>query len=669
MISTAGLCPPRIPSGADTVTNGATNGLNRLTRTARSFVARFAEGRRGNVAMLFALALPVLLMVSLGAIDIHQASKVKADLQDALDAAALAAARTNFTADEDLNRIGLAALKANMPAYFHADEDGKLLRDEASFKLEENTVVATARVDVKVLVANIVLPPYGQLLDDYLPVGSRSEVLRASRDIEVGLVLDVTGSMKGTRIGNLKDAARELVKIVVQDADKQSPFYSRMAIIPYSSGVNLDASASGFGDYRTLARGAPPPAHGISGAEWSIGSQITMTGVTKSTGVVAASRHGLSDGDFVWIRGVSGMTQLNNRAFRVTGSARDSLKLETWSGSTWSSVNTSNYNSYSSGGKLQKCLVSDCSVVITAAGHDLRATDADTGTPGTVYIRNVGGMTQINDKGFEIANVTSNSFSIGVNGASYGVYSSGGDAFCGYDGCEYRVYRNVSGNVLSRRISDCVTERSGADYNTEVSASASNVGRLYPSGSGDNICTKSPILPLTADRDAMYNLIGVSSDVRSGLQAGGFTAGQIGLAWGWYAVSPEFSSFWPTAPAEYNPQRTLKAVVLMTDGEFNMSHCSGVMARNAGTGGADRIACDAARDSYTQARALCSAIKDQGVVLYTVGFQVSATSTAGRFLEGCASGAERFHTAISSADLTEAFKAIGRDITRLRIAR
>lgn len=652
------------------------NGLSRLTGATRRFAARFMAGTRGNVAMMFALALPVLLMITLGAIDIHQASKVRANLQDALDAAALAAARTNFTTDDDLNRIGLAALKANMPAYFQVDGEGKLLRDEASFKLVENTIVADARVDVKVLVANIILPPYGQILDDFLPVGTRSEVLRASRDIEVGLVLDVTGSMAGSRIANLKDAARELVKIVVQDEDKQTPFYSRMAIIPYSSGVNLNASASGFGDYRTLARGTPPAAHRITGAAWSSGSQITISSVTKSSGVVAASRHGFSDGDFVWIRGASGMTQLNNRAYRVASSTRDSLKLETWSGSAWNSVNMSKYDNYSSGGKLQKCLVSDCSVVITAAGHGLRATDADTGKPGTVYIRNVGGMTQINDKGFEIANVTSNSFSIGVNGATYGAYSSGGDAFCGYDGCAYRVYRNVSGNLLSYPLSDCVTERTGANYNTDVSASVSNVGRLYPSNKGDdpkntsdNMCTKSHILPLTADREAMYNLIGVSSQTKSGLQDGGFTAGQVGLAWGWYAVSPQFASFWPTAPAEYNPQRTLKAVVLMTDGEFNMSHCSGVMARNAGSNSSERIACDADRDSYTQARALCAAIKDQDIVLYTVGFQVSATSTAGRFLESCASGKERFHTATSSAALTEAFKAIGRDITRLRIAR
>ena len=156
----------------------------------KSLASRFLRQTQGNVAMMFAMALPVLLMITLGAIDIHQASKVKAQLQDALDAAALAAARSTFTDDVNINKVGLAALKANMPGYF--DKEG----DTASFVLIDNRrVEADAKVDVKVLVANVFLPPYGKLLDDYLPVGVSSEVVRASRNVEVALVLDITGSM------------------------------------------------------------------------------------------------------------------------------------------------------------------------------------------------------------------------------------------------------------------------------------------------------------------------------------------------------------------------------------------------------------------------------------------------------------------------------------------
>ena len=54
---------------------------------------QFGAHARGNVAMIFALALPALVLMTLGGVDLHRASTVKVNLQDALDAAALAAVR------------------------------------------------------------------------------------------------------------------------------------------------------------------------------------------------------------------------------------------------------------------------------------------------------------------------------------------------------------------------------------------------------------------------------------------------------------------------------------------------------------------------------------------------------------------------------------------------
>ena len=46
---------------------------------------------------MFGLSLPVLLMLVFGGIDINRVSTAKANLQDALDAATLAAARSPYT--------------------------------------------------------------------------------------------------------------------------------------------------------------------------------------------------------------------------------------------------------------------------------------------------------------------------------------------------------------------------------------------------------------------------------------------------------------------------------------------------------------------------------------------------------------------------------------------
>ncbi len=285
-------------------------------------------------------------------------------------------------------------------------------------------------------------------------------------------------------------------------------------------------------------------------------------------------------------------------------------------------------------------------------------------------------MTQINTTSstafWSIANVTTDTFSINLVGPTASNYTSGGKVWCGNDGCQWRIYANTSGATKVYPISDCVSERTGTHAYDDVAPGTAHVGRQYPNAGGSNTkCTVSPLLPLTDDRNAINDLIGPANNASKGLQADGYTAAQIGLAWGWYAVSPSFNGLWSEFPAaDYNPRKTLKAVILMTDGEFNAPYCSGVLGSNASFGGSDRAACTATNgEPYGQARALCDAIKRQEIVLYTVGFQVSANSTAGKFLRDCATNPANFFLPASGADLTESFQAIGRDITRLRISR
>ncbi|MFO0413154.1 MAG: pilus assembly protein TadG-related protein [bacterium] len=198
-----------------------------LSRSLSAFTRRLADNSGGNVALMFAISLPVLILMTMGGVDIHRASTVRANLQDALDAAALAAARSPYTANSDLQRVGLVALKANLKAF----PEVTLSEDDTSFVMNaDNVVIATSKVSVKAMVAHIVLPPYGRFMDEYLLVRADSEVDRSSKNIEVGLVLDITGSMGGRRIVDLKAAATQLVDIVVEDI--QTPFYTRMAIIP-----------------------------------------------------------------------------------------------------------------------------------------------------------------------------------------------------------------------------------------------------------------------------------------------------------------------------------------------------------------------------------------------------------------------------------------------------
>lgn len=639
--------------------------MDRLKRACgaaglKSLASRFLRQTQGNVAMMFAMALPVLLMITLGAIDIHQASKVKAQLQDALDAAALAAARSNFTDDVNINKAGMAALKANMPGYFGKDGD------TASFTLVDNRrVEAEAKVDVKVLVANVFLPPYGKLLDDYLPVGASSEVVRASRNVEVALVLDITGSMAGSPLVSLKDAAKELVGLVVQE--QQSPFTSRVALVPYSMGVNL-------GDYAAKARGPLQTSTTVQGADWADAAKSLSR---VSNGSLTASNHGLKKDDYVWISGVSNAPSgLNNRVHRVSSVTTNSFQISGFSGSGRNNT-----------GSFRRCWAPDCQVWVTSAQHTLSTGD-------WVRVSGVQGMSALNDY-FQVTKISDDQFSVGLSGPEQSAYSRGGTVQCGYDGCERRYFIGRDNRTLrDLSSSTCVSERlwternrSGALIPTDRSPGRTSErdewgGRNYPHE--DNRCLSNTLTPLTdqVDDDDKRGVKGLNSQIDA-YRAAGSTAGQIGIEWGWYAVSPNFNTVWPSASSAnlYDTSKTLKAVVLMTDGEFNNPYCQGVISHDAPSNGSAgnanfQINCSAPNGSpFAQSVALCEGMKKENIVIYTVGFNLSTSTggagvdTAYEVMQQCATSKEHFFTPNKNTDLKEAFRAIGRDITRLRIAR
>lgn len=641
--------------------------IGKAVRSLRNLAARLSSDRGGNVVMIFALVMPALIMITLGGIDINRITTVKARVQDALDAAALAAARSSHTDPVKLREVAVVALRANLrnaSVEPFADSDVKIQLTK------DQVVIVDLRVQVKTLVANIVLPPYGKLLDDTLPVNVHSEVNRSSKDIEVSLVLDITGSMStNNRIGDLKNAANQLIKLVVQPPEKQTPYYSRMAIVPYSIGVNLGSRAD-------AARGPSSAATSITGAVWAAATSKSITAITRaSPGVVTANSHGLATNDYVWISGVSGMTQINNAAYRVVRVDANRVSLQYKSGTNWYALNTTSangYSSYTSGGQIRKCLREDCFVTVTSKNHGLSLNEG-------VLITGVNGMTALNTTNSGLYEVfertSSDAFVLPIGGAAYADYTNSGIVQCGRDGCVKRVFRDAQYNQLTVfDQSTCVSERTGPQaYSDATPTSSTYVGRNYPAivrsspRSAGNPCPSATLQPLTSNVGTLTNLV-------NGLAVTGSTSGQIGLAWGWYTVSDQFNGLWSSnTAAAYAPTKVLKAVILMTDGEFNTPYCGGVVARDAGSGSGnlfDKIACNATNgDPFDQAAQLCTNMKAKGIIVYTVGFSITKGSEAATILSTCATDKDKAFLPQSGADLSSDFQAIGRDITRLRISR
>ena len=163
-------------------------------------------------------------------------------------------------------------------------------------------------------------------------------------------------------------------------------------------------------------------------------------------------------------------------------------------------------------------------------------------------------------------------------------------------------------------------------------------------------CMPSGPVPLTDDKVALKAHV-------NALVAEGGTAGHLGIAWGWYLVSPDWAGIWPSAsePLPYLEPQTSKAVILMTDGEFNIQHPT------------------AAKSSFAQSMDLCDAMKasSRRIQIYTVGFQVPGnvqrTGDGRTILEYCATSPSHVFSAASGEELLQVYRSIARSISELRL--
>lgn len=455
-------------------------------------LANLMLDRRGVSAVTFAITFAVLAPMSLGVFDIFNKTQQQGRLQDALDAAALYAARSTATTTAGVNSVGQQALAANLQ-----------LIPGATLQSSSFTLVTGTGGDTKVTaVAQVQVPALSPFAAG--PITVNTEVTRPGENLEVALVLDNTGSMSGSPMTSLQAAANQLIDLIISDT--QTPYYSKMAIVPYSNAVNA-------GTYAATMRGP----------------------------VLAA---------------------------------------------------------------------------------------------------------------------TSASCKSGANKL----------------GCPSYTVTNMNNSNKTFSVSNCVSERTGADAFDDAPPSTSLLGFVYPPADGSNPCIGATIQPLTSNKTTLHNEI-------STLTAGGSTAGHVGVAWGWYMISPNWGSLWPSGsqPAAYGTDKLIKAVIIMTDGAFNTAYCkgaiSGIDSATDGSAGSSSnlIKCSSGNgNSFNQAQTLCNNMKaaPYNVVVYTVGFlHQGPDPQAQAILSNCATDASHVYFPADGTSLQVAFQAIAADLNKLRLSK
>lgn len=194
-------------------------------------LARFCNCRTGSIKALTALLIVPLFACVGYAIDYTRVTSVRSQMQAAADAAALAARVTGGGNQQSAKAAAEAFAAANAKDMLQVPITSiKATPTQDGFKVELSAEVATPfaavagfpKMDVKVT----------------------SQSMYGSGNMEVALVLDVTGSMADA-MGDLKQGANDLVEALYGATSSSNKL--KMAVVPYAGAVNIGNGSEQMG--------------------------------------------------------------------------------------------------------------------------------------------------------------------------------------------------------------------------------------------------------------------------------------------------------------------------------------------------------------------------------------------------------------------------------------
>ncbi len=199
----------------------------------RALLTRFSRDAGGASAMMFALStIPVAVAVGL-AVDSSRAANAELAVQSAVDSATLAVARAQWggkATPARLESLAQATFDANMET---------LGVDAACdpVDMKRNAAAGGARVTATCTLETTIGALAGV---DAMTVQASSAATYEDIDIEIALMLDATGSMKGDKNKDLRDAATLLVDTLF--AESSFADNVRIALAPYAKSVNVGSA-------------------------------------------------------------------------------------------------------------------------------------------------------------------------------------------------------------------------------------------------------------------------------------------------------------------------------------------------------------------------------------------------------------------------------------------
>ncbi|MGH6947803.1 MAG: pilus assembly protein TadG-related protein, partial [Kiloniellales bacterium] len=620
-----------------------------LIRRWRASAADFAASRRGAVAVIIGAAIiPLVAFVGL-ATDSARGYLVKAKLGQAVDAAALAGGRSVFHSyrDDDINKY----FTANFPVGFMGSTvdplDISVTEDG-----EEVTVTASAEVPTTFLrVVNI----------DSMTVSATAVVERAIRGMELALVMDNTGSMRsGGKMDAMKSAAADLIDILYGDRETVPDFW--VSLVPYAAMVNM----------------------GNQHTDWLEGG--TEVGFLDNMRTMGTAIGNMDSGGDLEAAFDGYPNQPHSDVARTPDTNPGYI------GKDWGGGNDRTIIGYRIVGSRDEGFVDnnnpDVTVTLQGSTDETNWVDLHSDT--------------FEDSSFAIAQT----------------YRSGVDTSTAYRYHRIRIERlggsdniEIAEAIFYYETTDvdwkgCVEAReSPYDTTDDPPATAPFTALFWPStaeqyggadgdndwppidaanaaeneGTGPNLGCGPPITPLIAEKSSVLDAI----DEMEPWHRGG-TMANMGLAWGWRTISPNWRGLWDGAqptelPLDYGTPLMDKVVILLTDGQNQWYDWPDALPGNPNDDDypdADYTAYNRLSEGRlgtasngtangilnTRMASLCTAMKAQGIIMYTITFDLGDATTQDLYRD-CATSPAHYHNSPTNDELTDIFRAIGNELS------
>lgn len=199
---------------------------NSSVTAVRKKLKTYVAEKRANISMIAALSVIPILVTAGGAMDVGLAMKNKNKMQQALDGAIVAA--TNLRHDQDAEQVVRDFILANLEGDYDNPESLQVDINVQNFfngRKVEATVMGAVETNF--------LPLIGL---NEINIAASSTASQYVVNTEISLVLDISSSMKGSRINALRPAVHAFIDDVFAG---DAADYTSINLIPFGGSVNI----------------------------------------------------------------------------------------------------------------------------------------------------------------------------------------------------------------------------------------------------------------------------------------------------------------------------------------------------------------------------------------------------------------------------------------------